>query len=243
LLHIDAKDLACIHGLNGFHRFGLDLLLQLDDQNGLSDRETSRSFYVVVTESDYRRASIGGLEYSLSVPAPGPGDYQVRAFVGDAISGNIGYACQFLDVPDVSRGQLALSGIALMDEGHADPLADTGVQLGVNDDSPAMRVFKPGQTVTFVYGLFNPLIGADKKPAVEARTRLFRNGRLVFEGKPILLAMPTGGDAQRYSIRGRISLAPSMEPGDYVYHVTVTDKLAGEKPRQATQSIDFRLQP
>jgi hypothetical protein len=59
----------------------------------------------------------------------------------------------------------------------------------------------------------------------------------------MLPGMPTGGDLKRYYIAGRISLASGMVPGDYVIHVTVTDKLAGDKPRQATQSIDFRLEP
>ncbi len=166
----------------------------------------------------------------------------MRAIVADAVSSNIGYSSQFVDVPDVARGQLILSGIVLMGEKAKDPLAaEAGVQLQVAEESPAVRVFKPGDNFTYAYNLFNPSIGDDKKPAIEARVRLFREGALVFEGQPMLPRMPTGGDLKRYYIAGRISLPPAMEPGNYVIGVTVTDKLAVDKPRQATQSIDFTI--
>jgi hypothetical protein len=75
---------------------------------------------MTMAESDYRHALNGGLVASLNVPVRKPGAYQVRAMVGDAISNNIGYASQFVDVPDVDRGQLVLSGIALMGERFKD---------------------------------------------------------------------------------------------------------------------------
>jgi hypothetical protein len=243
LLHIDAKSLSHIRGLNGLDGLGLDIVIQIYDENGRAGQESSQNLYMTLTDSGFRHALSGGLVYSVRVPAPRPGAYQVRAIVGDAISGNIGYASQFVDIPDVARGQLVLSGILLMGE-KFDPLAaEAGVQLAVPNESPALRVFKPGQTIAYAYSLFNPSIGDDRKPAVEARIRLFREGRLIFEGQPMLPGMPTGGDLKRYYIAGRISLASGMVPGDYVIHVTVTDKLAGDKPRQATQSIDFRLEP
>jgi hypothetical protein len=243
LLHIDAKELSCIQGLDGFHRFGLNIVIQIYDENGRADQESNRSFYITLTESEYRRALSGGLVYSLVVPVTRPGAYQVRAIVGDAISSHIGYASQFVDIPDVARDQLVLSGIVLMGERFSDPLVTpAGVQLDVANESPAIRVFKPGQSFTYAYSLFNPSVGDDRKPAVEARMRLFREGRLIFEGQPMLPGMPTGGDPKRYYIGGKISLPPAIEPGNYVIYVTVTDKLAGDKPRQAAQSTDFRIE-
>lgn len=243
LLQIDAKDLSHIHGLDRFYRFALDIVIQICDENGRAGQESNRSFYMTLTESAFRQTLSGGLGYSLTVPVRRPGAYQVRAIVGDAISGNIGYASQFLHVPDVAGDQLVLSGIVLMGERFKDPLAaESGVQLNVDNQSPAVRVFKPGQTISYAYRLFNPSIGDDKKPVVEARTRLFREGRLDVDGNPILPRMPTGGDLKRYDIAGKISLAQTLEPGNYVLYVTVTDKLAQKQPRQAAQSIDFRIE-
>jgi hypothetical protein len=34
-----------------------------------------------------------------------------------------------------------------------------------------------------------------------------------------------------------------MEPGDYVFYVTVADKLAPDQPRKAAQAADFRIEP
>jgi hypothetical protein len=40
---------------------------------------------------------------------------------------------------------------------------------------------------------------------------------------------------------GRLRLGPDLTPGEYVLQVIVTDKLAKEKYRSATQWMDFEL--
>ena len=54
-----------------------------------------------------------GLLYSVSLPVKRPGVFQMRAAVRDATSGGLGSANQFIEVPDLSKGWLALSSIAL----------------------------------------------------------------------------------------------------------------------------------
>ncbi len=56
LLHIDAKDLSRIRSADGLHRFGLDTIIQMYDENGRADQESNRSLFLTLTESDYQHA-------------------------------------------------------------------------------------------------------------------------------------------------------------------------------------------
>jgi hypothetical protein len=48
-------------------------------------------------------------------------------------------------------------------------------------------------------------------------------------------------DAKRLVAFGRLPLDAKFQPGDYVLQVVVTDALAKEKNRMATQWIDFEI--
>jgi hypothetical protein len=48
-------------------------------------------------------------------------------------------------------------------------------------------------------------------------------------------------DLQRLPTGGAIQLGNSMEPGEYVLQVIVTDPLADKKHRIATQWMDFQI--
>ncbi|HXB66969.1 MAG TPA: VWA domain-containing protein [Candidatus Acidoferrales bacterium] len=244
LSYIDARDLGFIHYLNGVHRYGLDVLILVCSEDGQIVQENSRGFSMDMSDGDYRRALTHGLVFALSVPLPLPGPFQIRAIVGDGITGKVGFASQFLEVPDADGKQFSLSSILLMGEKSTNPIArPPGIQLDVTNENPAIRIFKPGQSIVYRYAVLNALAGPDKKPALEAQTRLFRNGRAVFEAQPLLLAVPTGEDPKRLAVAGKITLSSSMEPGDYVLYVTVADKLAPDQPRRVAQAGDFRIEP
>jgi hypothetical protein len=53
-----------------------------------------------------------------------PGAYQIRLVMRDATTQKLGSASQYLDVPDVKKGHLAVSGILLSQS--SDSAASTG---------------------------------------------------------------------------------------------------------------------
>jgi hypothetical protein len=108
--------------------------------------------------------------------------------------------------------------------------------------APAVRIFRPGSAITYGYQILNAEAGADKKPSLEVYTRLFREGEIVYTGKPMPLPINGQEDAKRLIGGGRMQLGGKMMPGDYVLQVVVTDKLAKEKYQVATQSMDFEIQ-
>lgn len=71
--------------------------------------------------------------------------------------------------------------------------------------------------------------------------RLFRDGKLVYEGKPAPVTADGQKDPARIVAGGTFRLAASVTPGDYVLQVAVTDQLAKEKYRSASQWIDFEV--
>lgn len=109
--------------------------------------------------------------------------------------------------------------------------------------SPAVRVFKAGKALTYGYQIINakPDPAAGKRPNVTTQTRLFRDGRQVFAGKPAAVDSSGQPDPRRVLAGGRLQLGARMEPGEYVLQVIVTDNAAKEKYRTAAQWIDFEV--
>jgi hypothetical protein len=63
----------------------------------------------------------------------------------------------------------------------------------------------------------------------------------VYTGKPIPLQSDGQPDARHLLGAGSMKLGPNITLGDYVLQVVVTDKLAKEKQRVATQAMDFEI--
>jgi hypothetical protein len=108
--------------------------------------------------------------------------------------------------------------------------------------SAAVRIFKQGQAVLYGYEVLNAHLDSAKMPQLEAQTRIFRDGKQVYEGQAMPLSMAGQLDPKRFVAGGSMRLGPQISAGDYVLQVTVTDKLAKDKYRQATQWVDFEIQ-
>jgi hypothetical protein len=172
--------------------------------------------------------------------------YQMRIALRDQSSDRIGAANQFIDVPDLSKGRLTLSSILLRRDVHDGAIS--GVKLAdgqVFDDDPAtaaaLRVFKPGYALSYDYLVFNAKSGDAHKADLEVQTRLFRDGKVVYTGQPMVPDLAGEAASGRLLAGGHMTLARAISPGDYVLQVIVTDKLAKEKDRSASQAIDFEV--
>jgi hypothetical protein len=75
------------------------------------------------------------------------------------------------------------------------------------------------------------------------QTRVFRDGKQVYQGKPMPFAAEGQKDPKNLIAGGRLQLGGKMAPGEYVLQVIVVDKLAKEKNRTASQWMDFVVEP
>lgn len=233
LLHFDAHDLTFAEEPDGSHTAAVDIAIVKFDDNGDASQIDNRTWNLRLQKDRYDEILKHGLVYSALVPLKKAGSYQLRVAVRDAASGKLGSAMQFIEVPDLNNGRLALSGIAVT----ADPrVADDP------EGTPALRIFKTGGTIAYAYKILNARTGGSGSVPLETQLRLYRDGEVVFDGKPSTLNTEAEKDAKNVAVGGRLQLT-KIDPGDYVLQIIVYDSLRKDKNRIAAQSIDFEVRP
>ena len=227
-LHIDARDLTFEGAPGGTKKAAIDVLALTFGDNGAVVNGLNQTFKGSFQPYQLDALRKLGVNYRMDVPIKDPGGYQLRVAVRDAASQRVGSASQFIEIPDVRRGRLTLSGIVL----------NAG---GMGEEGPAVRRFRPGDWVTYQLEIYNARRGATgQAPSPEGKTQIFRDGRLVTTLDPgAIKEVPWS--SKRLAMSGELKLGPDMPPGDYVLQATVTDKLAPKQHSVATVWIDFEI--
>ncbi|MGH9968667.1 MAG: VWA domain-containing protein [Pyrinomonadaceae bacterium] len=254
LLHVRARDLTFTDGPDGWHKATFEILAITFGDNGTVVDQINRIHTIRAKEKIYDRILKDGFVYNLTVPLKKPGAYQLRTTLRDEVSERVGSATQFVEVPDIKKNRLAVSGIlvrALSPEeyrkGGTTPAGEErnsdDQQDGVDPaNGAAVRQFKQGYIMEYGYFIYNPQIDkSSAKPNVQSQVRLFRNGQQIFAGKELAVNANGLPDLKRIRATGAIRLGTELTPGEYVFQIVVTDFLAKEKRRLATQWIDFEI--
>jgi VWFA-related protein len=232
LLHFDARDLTFTEEkADGARSATVDIALVAFDENGDPAASVNKTWNVRVTKDKYEEVLRKGLVYSAPVPIKKAGPYQLRAALSDSTSQKLGSAMQFVDVPDVKSGRLAMTGIVVTAD---PPVADDP------EGTPAVRIFNSGGAVSYAYEVFNAPARANEKSQLEMQVRLYRDSELVYQGVPVLLNTGSGTDTKRFAVGGRMQLTKIL-PGTYVMQIIVFDSLRKERSRVASQTIDFEV--
>ena len=252
LLHVNASNLTFKEEPDGSHTSVFDIMAFTFGDNGVVVDHMSRQHTIRVKGQTYERILKEGFTYYLTVPVAKPGAYQLRTALRDPASGRVGSASQFIEVPDIKKKRLMLSGLVLNgvsqnvflkgEEGAAKPQDISDNTVGANDPkvSPAVREFNSGMVMIYGYQIYNAKLDkATEKPRLVTRVRLFRNGEEVFRGQEIPFDATDQNDLKRLAAAGAIQLGAAMVPGEYVLQIIVTDLVATDKHRIASQWIDF----
>jgi VWFA-related protein len=250
LIYFDPKELKWSSEPDGNRKASIDVAAAAFDENGVTLAPIDTTFHMQLTAQHFDGAMKKGMVYALHIPVNKPGPYVVRAAVRDAATEGTGSADQYVEVPDVESGRLALSGIALQEAPASAPQAapakdvPQGPAPGEDTtDGAARRSFHKGTQIFYVYEIINAKNGASQKPDLEIETRLFHDGEQVMATGKTALGGAGATDSQRLNAGGRVSLGRNMTAGEYVLQVIVTDKLAKNKFNTATQSTDFEIEP
>lgn len=257
LLRIDAAALKFKETADGWHEAVVDVMAVTFDAGGRVVEEVDRTETIRAQGQTYERLLRDGLIYVLNVPVKQPGGYQLRLAVRDATTLLTGSANQFVEAPDFKKKRLALSGIALMgsslttnnslDAGDSSALQKSASTEGVVNEadvlaSSAVRRLRQGMVMDYGYFIYNARTEKQTgRTQLQTQLRLFRDGKLVFTGKLTPYDESGQFDQQRLSAGGRLFLASDLSPGEYILQLIVTDALADEKHRTATQWIDFEI--
>ncbi len=244
-LHIDARDLIFTDAPDGSKQATFDVLGISFGENGAIVDQVGQNYTITVKTENYQKILEDGFVYNFVFPIKKPGAYQMRIAIRDEASAKVGSASQFIEVPDLKNGGLTLSGIVLENFTETqwkslNSTQNTGQrQIDLMQDT-SLRRFKRGTILSYSTEIYNAKLDSTRKPQLQTQIRIFRDGKLVLDGKP----NPFNGDAQSnptLQFAGALGLGNEMKPGDYVLQIVIIDKLAKAKRRLAAQWIQFEL--
>lgn len=245
LLHVAAKDLKFTDEPDGSKKATFDILAASFGDNGQIVDQLGRSYTIKVKDDGYKKILAEGFVYHFAFPVKKPGAYQYRVAIRDSQDGNVGSASQFIEVPNLKKNRLNLSSIVLEDlsqeqwkqlatqsggQVSADPMTDT-----------ALRRAHLGYVLRYGVEIYNAALDASKKPDLTAKVRVFREGKLLLDGKPLQIDPAGQNDMSHIGFSGAISLGKEMPAGDYILQIIVTDNRAKEKQKLATQFVQFEV--
>lgn len=230
LLRINAADLTWKHDALGNDWAQILLVAMATGTGGQPLAVVSRNFDLRVAPGHMRGALRDGALYTLDVPVPQRGAYQIRVAVRDQATAQIGSATQFLQIPDLKKGGFALTSVVLRD-GEQPP-----DKSGLPGIAAALRQFKQGSSLEFLCAVENGR-KEDLDVDLATRVRVLRDGKEVYSAPARLIGIQ-GGRA----VFGTLKLADNMTPGDYDLQVIATERNGG-KAMVAGQWTDFTVLP
>lgn len=241
MLLIDPRTLTFERQPDGQQQTKLDIVAVTVGEDGRVVDELNRIETIRVPADSLERFKKEGMVYDLNVPVKRPGAYQFRIAVRDAATERTGSASQYVEVPDLKKNRLALSGIVAA----APQAAGANVvpaNLSDQQADPAIRRFRRGSLLDYGFVVYNAKPDrATARPRLTIQARLFREGRQVYAGQPQPFDPQQQTGLERIEAAGRLQLGAALAPGEYVLQVVVTDALADKSRAVATQWIDFEL--
>ncbi|HEX7318077.1 MAG TPA: VWA domain-containing protein [Pyrinomonadaceae bacterium] len=249
LIHVDARALKFTEETGGVRKASVEVLAVTLGESGKPLDQADGVETIRVAPADYERLLTNGLRYTLKVPIKSPGAYQLRVAVLDEASNAVGSANELIEVPDIGNNRLALSGLVV--SGRSKDVATiaaptAGGDLPASDielaADPAVRRLRAGMELRYDFHIYNAQLDPSTgRPRLQTQVRLFREGQLAYEGKPAPFETAQSDDLKRLVAGGAVKLNRAATPGDYTLQVVVTDLLAREDRRTATQWLDFQL--
>jgi VWFA-related protein len=250
LFYLDCSNLTFKDGPNGQKQLNLEIAAFAFDEKGATSDMTANRINLSFNESQYQQVLANGLAYRRDFTLKKPGAYQFRAVLRDSESGLTGSASQFIQVPDLSKKRLAMSGLVLTTPAATDeknPKAGatqsdaSAPQPGGLPSTPYVRRFSQTGWIQYGAAIYNAT--TDKKtgkPQVTVQAEIFSDGKPIYKFPAHSLELATGANPEKFDYVGKLRLN-NLPAGDYLLHMIVTDGLAKKKYGRADQWMDFSV--
>jgi VWFA-related protein len=204
----------------------LDVVGMIFDQMGRNRGGFSETINLNLTADQYQKALKEGLTYSANTEMQ-PDYYQVRVVVREPDTGSLGSFSKYLEVPDLSKGKLAVSSLYLF---SADPQGKSTTPL------LAVRQLTRKQDLRYVALIYNAKM-KDGKPQLRSQLIVSQGGKELFREPEQPVPPSTGGQLTKM---GQLALA-GVPPGRYVLTLVITDTSADKRVASQARSIDFTV--
>jgi len=225
---IDIHLLIDAHKLNfteagGKYQTSLDIVGLVFDQMGKQKNGFSETVNLDLSKEAYQKAMTEGLTYSANTEVEA-GYYQIRTVVRESSSGSLGTFSKYVEIPELSKGKLAMSSLFLfaVDGTNPTPLE-------------ASRLLKRSQDLRYVAMIYNAKMKGGK-PQVNAQMIISQAGKILLHEPEQPVDPPAGGTAAIVKL-GQFGLA-KVPPGRYVLTVIINDP-TDKKDQPLSRSIDF----
>ncbi len=231
LLYVEGKDLTWRPAANDSSTAQLQFLAVASGDDEASIQTVARDYEVQVQFGKLDAAIREGVVYTIDIPAPKRGGYQIRVAVRDAATKKVGSATQFVEVPDLKKARFVLTGVVLQEGGGA---AKGSAVVGM---APARRQFHPGAEVEYLSALQKGH-GGEALATLAAQIRIVRDGKDVYSAPGKVVEIPGSGPA----VFGVLKMSKEMVAGEYFLQVVAKDAKGG-KNGLASQWTDFEILP
>lgn len=253
LIHINAKDLKFVDEADGIKKADFDVLAVSFGDNGTVADEISKNYTIRVKSDVYDKFLREGFVYYFTFPVKKAGAYQYRIAIRDTQTQKVGSANQFIEVPNLKKNRLTVSGIMLENytaeqwDKTMNPSSTKSETLAAQSlpdplTSTSLRRFKRGTILRYAGEIYNAKLNATQKPDLMIQIKVFRDGKLLLDGKNMPIVINPQTNLQKINYTGAINLGNEMTAGEYVLQIIVTDSLAKEKRRLATQFVQFDVE-
>jgi hypothetical protein len=244
LLHIDIRDIKFTDLPDSTKKADIEILVVAFGDNGTIVDQSGNTYTLTFTERQYQRLLQEGIVHTFTFPVKKAGAFQMRVAIRDTATDKVGSANQFVEVPNIKKDQLVLSGVVLENvsveeyQRRSKAAADPGGSTALSDTST--RQFMNGTVLNYGYSAFNVKPGSLAAGGVETQIRIFRDGKAIYNGTPQkVTGASTRGRA--LDLIGSLMLGDAMTPGDYVLQIIVTDAMAKAKHNSASAFVSFEI--
>ena len=251
-LHMDAQNLTIPESEDGNSPIAIEAASVTSDINNVIKDSNARRYEFSIKKENIPWLREHGLRFSLALPVKKPGAYYVRTAVRDTVSGKMGSAYQYIEIPDLKKNRLSLSNIFVASRPEDLPWAASSIPgefrtllyPDVRRDprkSPALRNYQPGENVECAAVIYNARVDKGQKPDLESQFILYGNGAELFKSQPEAVDLGSVGDFERIPIKMKLRLLDSIPAGEYILQLQVRDKRAKKGQDRAAQIFDFRV--
>jgi hypothetical protein len=219
---------------------------------GDEEQETKLMKYEFrIKEENLAWVKKNGVRFALQYPVRKPGAYYFRIAVKDQLSGKIGSVYQFIEIPDLKKGDFALSNLfPIRTEDDATWISDAYKELtkdciypllNRNEKKiPELRNYQPGDSIEYMAIIYNANHGGII-PELESQVNLYRDQIIVMKGEPLKLNVNHQSDYSQIPIRRRLILGKEMPEGNYTLQLLVKDKQSRKDGSMAIQTLNFEI--
>lgn len=243
-LHIDAADLTFTEDKEGWKKATFDVTAVTFGDNGLPVENVDSTYTIKTKGATYNAMLWNGFVYVLMMPIKKAGVYQYRVALRDTASGKIGSASQVVDIPDLGKGRLTISSLAV--EGVS-PVTWQNISQGKVGTNPGqqqvvstllydtvLKQFPAGTVLRYGFEVYNAKLDNSASAHLETQVKIVQNNRTIVEGAVTKVNTPQGP----VRVSNAVMLKDTLAVGDYVLQVIVTDTAA---KKTATQLFPFEI--